>query len=325
MIYLLVLFLIGCSAMFSGLTLAYFSLNTSTLRRRAKLGDAVAARILPIRQQGNLLLTTLLFGNVAVNSVLSIYLGSLVSGVVAGFMATALIFLFGEIIPQASMSRHALVIGDRLAPIVKILMWAFSPVCYPIAKFLDYVLGEEMSTLYSRHELMEIVSELEDATHSTIDADEERIVHGALQFSHTTVREVMTNKDKVISIDENQRLTTEFIKTISNHGYSRYPVYRGNEDNVIGILYTKDLLQEADDVAVKDTAEAFDTNILTVRPNTTLDTVLAQMLKRRQHLAMVTTRNNQFLGVVALEDIIEEIIQVEIEDEDDDPETENSV
>jgi metal transporter CNNM len=319
MLLVFVLFLIGCSALFSGLTLAYFSLNTSTLRRRAKLGDSAAIRIYPIRKRGNQLLTTLLFGNVAVNSILSIYLGSLVSGVVASIAATALIFLFGEIIPQATMSRHALYIGNKLAPVVTALMWLFSPICYPIGKLLDYALGEEMSTLYSRHELMEIVSELEDNTQSSIDADEERIVHGALMFSHTTVREVMTDKNDVVIIDENERLTPEFFRTISTHAYSRYPVSSGNRDNIVGILYTKDLLHEEDGVAIKQTVNAFDSSILTVRPHTTLDTVLGQMLKRQQHLAIVSTKNGSFLGVISLEDIIEEIIQVEIADEDDEP------
>lgn len=315
--YLIVIFLIVCSALFSGLTLGYFSLNISTLRRRARLGDVEAQIVYPIRQRGNLLLTTLLLGNVAVNTVLSVFLGSIASGVVASIMATSLIFLFGEIIPQASISRHALYVGSRLAPIVRILIFVFYPITYPIARFLDYVLGEEMPTLYSRHELMAIVSELEDSTQSAIDADEERIVHGALMFSHTTVREVMTTKDKVITFDENQRLTRDFINIISDHAYSRYPIYRGKPDNIIAILYAKDLLGEDTDIMLKDTEDAFDTNLLKVRPHATLDSVLGQMLKRRQHLAIVTTKSDVFLGVIALEDIIEEIIQQEIEDEDD--------
>jgi len=315
--YLIVIFLIVCSALFSGLTLGYFSLNVSTLRRRARLGDTEAQIVYPIRQRGNLLLTTLLLGNVAVNTILSVYLGSIASGVVASIMATGLIFLFGEIIPQASISRHALYVGSRLAPIVRVLIIAFYPITYPIARFLDYMLGEEMPTLYSRHELMAIVSELEDSTQSAIDADEERIVHGALMFSHTTVREVMTTKDKVVTFDENQRLSSDFIETVSHHAYSRYPVYSGKTDNIVAILYTKDLLGEAPDIMLKDTEDAFDTNLLKVRPHTTLDAVLGQMLKRRQHLAIVTTKSDAFLGVIALEDIIEEIIQQEIEDEDD--------
>lgn len=315
--YILSLLLLTCSALFSGLTLGYFSLNLNTLQRRAELGNKEAKAIYPIRKHGNLLLTTLLLGNVAVNTALSIYLGSIVSGAIAGVMATSLIFLFGEIIPQAAISRHALWFGSRLAPLMKVLIVIMLPITYPIAYLLDKMLGQEMPTLFSRHELMHIISELEDSEHSDLDSDEERIVHGALQFSHTTVREIMSNKDDVTTFDENAKLDKKFFDELKESGFSRYPIYSGNPDNIVGILYTKDLISEEDDIAIKDTVEAFDKKFLTVRPDEKLDVVLGRMLKKALHMGVVHSRNNQFLGVVTLEDIIEEIIQFEIKDEDD--------
>jgi CBS domain containing-hemolysin-like protein len=85
----------------------------------------------------------------------------------------------------------------------------------------------------------------------------------------------------------------------------------------VGILYVKDLLIEQDEVALHETAEAYDTGFIQVKGSDLLDVVLGKMLKRRQHLAIVKNKNNQFLGVISLEDVIEEIIQQEIEDEDD--------
>ena len=288
--------------MFSGLTLGYFSLHPNTLERRAKLGDRDAQAIYPIRAKGNLLLTTLLLGNVGVNTALSVYLGSIVSG---------------EIIPQAAFSRHALWVGSRFAPVMRVLIFIMLPVTYPIAYILDRLLGAEMPTLYSKREIMEIVSELEDIGDGQIDADEERIVHGALQFSHTSVREVMTPKDKVTSFDEHQRFNDEFISEIREHGYSRYPIYSGNPDNITGILYTKDLLSEDEDIRLKEAKDAYDPNFLSVKPDDKLDKVLGLMLTKYQHLAIVRTKSESFLGVISLEDIIEEIIQREIEDEDE--------
>jgi len=315
--YLLTIVLLSFSAIFSGLTLGYFSLNLNTLERRAKHGNPEAVAIYPIRKQGNLLLTTLLLGNVGVNTALSVYLGSLISGVLAGIIATALIFLFGEIIPQAAFSRHALWVGSRFAPLMRVIMFFVLPLTYPIAFFLDKLLGKEMPSLYSKRELMQIVSELGESEHSDLDEDEERIVHGALQFSHTSVREVMTPKEKVITFEEHQRLNQEFIDNLTVHAYSRYPVYSGNPENIIGILYARNLISKSQDTALCDTEDAFDRNFLCVRPNEKLDIVLAMMLKRRQHLGLVFSRNKQFLGVISLEDIIEEIIQLEIEDEDE--------
>ncbi|MCA9357768.1 DUF21 domain-containing protein [Candidatus Kaiserbacteria bacterium] len=315
--YLISTVLVLLSGLFSGLTLGLLSLDTQSLRRRAKHGDKDAAIIYPIREKGNLLLATLLLGNVAVNTTLSIFLGTIASGVVAGFIATGLIVVFGEIIPQAVISRYALWFGAKTIWFTKIAIVLAWPVAYPIAKALDYFLGSELPVVYSRSELMDIISEHEDSEHSTIDEDEERIMHGALQFSHLSVREVMTPSERVVSFDENQRLNDEFFEEVYEHGYSRLPVYSGDKENIVGVMYVKDLIVEDENISIKETEGAFDAKFLTVRAGDKLDVVLGRMLKQHQHLAVVRNQAKRFVGVIALEDIIEEIIQQEIVDEDD--------
>jgi metal transporter CNNM len=315
--YLISMALITLSALFSGLTLGLLSLDAQTLKRRAELKDPQAVAIYPIRKKGNLLLTTLLLGNVVVNTTLAIFLGSIVSGVVAVIIATTLIFLLGEIIPQAVISRHALWFGAKTAPFVRVVMFFFYPIAYPIAYALDRALGAEMPTVYSKHEIMQIVSEHEDSEHSPIDEDEERIIHGALRFSHLRVREVMTEIDDIVMFDENQRLTEEFFEEITDKGFSRYPVYSGKRSNIVGILFTKELLTEDDEISIHETEEAFEEDYLTARGGEHLDTLLAKMLKQKMHIAVVKSNNDDCIGIITLEDIIEEIIQQEIVDEDD--------
>ncbi len=316
--YLISALLIILSALFSSLTLGLLSLDAGSLRRRAKHGDKDAAAVFPVRQKGNQLLVTLILGNVVVNTSLSIFLGSNASGLVAGILATGLIVVFGEIIPQAIITRHALYYGARTIWFTKLALFIFYPIAYPLSRLLDLFLGSELPTIYSKSELMEIISEHEDSEHSQIDADEERILHGALQFSHVSVRQVMTMAENVVSFDENQRLSDEFFELVAAHGFSRLPVYSGDKSNIVGVLYAKDLLGEDDDITIKETEDAFEKKYLAVRPDELLDKVLAKMLKRRQHIAIVRTKNEQFLGIISLEDIIEEIIQQEIEDEGDD-------
>lgn len=315
--YLISLVLIVLSALFSGLTLGLFTLDPQALKRRSESGDTNAAKIYPIRKHGNQLLTTLLLGNVAVNTALSIFLGSVASGLVAGIIATAAIFIFGEIIPQAVISRHALYFGAKTAPFVRIIMYLLYPITFPIAYLLDRALGEELPTVYSKNELMQIVSEHEDSEHSGIDEDEERIIHGALQFSHIKTHEVMTPLDQIVMFEVGQKLTDDFYETVTEAGYSRYPVYSGKRENIVGILFAKDLLTEEDDIAIKSTEEAFEDHFMTVGRHELLDTVLTKMLTARKHMAVVYNRNNHAVGVITMEDIIEEIIQAEIEDEDD--------
>lgn len=314
--YLISLSLVALSGLFSGLTLGLLSLDTQSLRRRAKHGDTDAAKIYPIREKGNLLLTTLLLGNVAVNTTLSIYLTNLASGIWAGVIATALIVVFGEIVPQAVISRYAIWFGARTLWFTRLALLVCYPIAWPIAKLLDRALGSELPTTYSHSELMEIISEHEDSEHSAIDADEERILHGALQFSHRTVREVMTLAELVVQYDEHEKLTSQKLEEINKTGYSRLPIYSGKPGNIIGVLFVKDLIVEDQDISIRNTEAALERLFLTVRGSAKLDVVLAWMLKNRQHMAIVKSRNGQFLGVITMEDIIEEIIQQEIEDED---------
>lgn len=313
--YLITVVLLALSALFSGLTLGLMGLDVHTLKRKSRLGNKQASAILPIRTKGNHLLTTLLLGNVAVNAVLAIFLGSIASGVVAGLLATTLIFLLGEIIPQAVISRHAMAFGSVAAPAVSLLMKATWPITYPIGAMLDKALGEELPTMYTKREIMEIISEHEDSNESAIDRDEERIVHGALQFSNKIVEDVMTEKDRVIVLVENQVLDEELRRFITEEGFSRYPVRAKENGHIVGILYTKDVLV-ADEAA--HVSQICEHKHLTVRPTDKLDVVLAHMLKRRLHMAIVRDEMNTFLGVITLEDIIEEVIQQEILDEDDD-------
>jgi metal transporter CNNM len=305
------------SGLFSGLTLGLLSLDTHSLRRRAKHGDADAAAVYPIRLKGNLLLATLLLGNVAVNTTLSIFLTNVASGLIAGLVATGLIVILGEIVPQAVISRHAIWFGARTLWFTKAVLLLFYPVTKPIAFLLDRALGSELPSIYSHSELMDIISEHEDSEHSQIDADEERILHGALQFSHRRVHEVMTPLQDVVAYDWVTKLNSATLEDINNHGYSRLPIFNKSPENVVGILYVKDLIIEADNVAIKDTTTAFDTDYLVVKEMAKLDTILGRMLKTRQHIAIVENRNKNYVGIISLEDIIEEIIQHEIEDEDD--------
>ena len=149
-----ILFLIVMSGLFSGLTLGLMGLDVIALQIVQKGDDKVLARcaeqIAPVREKGNQLLCTLLLGNVAVNSALSILSADIFSGTVGFVVSTATIVIFGEIIPQAACSRYALQVGARTVPLVKVLMLVFFVLAKPISICLDWMLGQEMGTVHSR-------------------------------------------------------------------------------------------------------------------------------------------------------------------------------
>ncbi|MCD5396900.1 MAG: DUF21 domain-containing protein [Candidatus Pacebacteria bacterium] len=125
---ILIIILLFFSALFSGLTIGLLGLNRTELKRKAKLGDKRAIAITKIRENGNLLLVTLLIGNVAVNSILSVFLGQNFSGIVAVLISTILIVSFGEILPQAIFYRYALSVGYYFVPIIKFFIIIFYPI-----------------------------------------------------------------------------------------------------------------------------------------------------------------------------------------------------
>lgn len=318
LIGLAIVVLIAFSAVFSGLNLGLYSLNRTDLERKTELGNKQAARVLRIRTRGNLLLVSLLLGNVAVNSAISIILGDVTSGVVAGVVATGLIVIFGEIIPQATCARYALSVGARTAWIVEMTMVVLYPVAKPIAWALDKTLGEELKTIWSKRELEHIIAMHEDDPRSKVDEDEERIILGALRFSDRTAEQVMTPREDVFSLALGDTMGDRLLHKIREEGYTRIPVYSEDEDNIVGLLYAKDLLGL--DTA-RPIGELMRTDkMVRVTPTRTLDEVLNLMIARNAHMALVTQKSGSFVGIVTLEDVLEEIIGREIQDELDDEE-----
>ncbi len=312
MIYIIVFALLGMSALFSGLTLGLMSLGPHELKRKVALGDVRAKRIYAVRERGNLLLVTLLVGNVAAISTMSLFLESITSGLVAGVLTTFLITIFGEILPQAVFSRYAMALGARTAWLVRIILFIFYPVAAPLAWLLDKILGEELPTMYSRKELMGI---LEEHGGSTLKKDEERIARGALTFGDKMIRDIMTPRSMVKGIEQDQVLDAKTIEDLRLSGYSRFPVYDESFDQVTGILYSQQLIDPA--IRGKTVMKVASKNVFFVNEDARLDHALNAFIKTKNHLFMVVNQFSEFVGVIAIEDVIEEILGVEIVDEFD--------
>ena len=149
------------SALFSGLTLGLMSMDKTDLKILCTTGTELerqyASAIMPVRSHGSLLLCSLLLGNVLVNSVLTILMDDLTSGLIAVVFSTLAIVIFGEIMPQAICSRHGLAIGAKTIYITKFVILLTCVVAFPISKILDYMLGEEIGNVYNRERLKELV------------------------------------------------------------------------------------------------------------------------------------------------------------------------
>jgi len=176
--------LLSMSALFAGLTLGVMGLDVTQLEIVAESGSERDKRcakvIMPVRRSGNLLLCTLLLGNVAVNSLMSILMADLTSGIVGFIVSTFAIVILGEIIPQAACARHALRLGSIFVPVVRIFIFLLYPISKPISMLLDRALGEEVGTFYSRSEFQKLLAM--HVQSNRLNATEAAIMSGAVTF-----------------------------------------------------------------------------------------------------------------------------------------------
>ncbi|KAF9897157.1 hypothetical protein BX616_006082, partial [Lobosporangium transversale] len=264
---------------------------------------------------------TLLLGNVIVNESLPVVLDSeLGGGIIAILISTLLIVVFGEIIPQAVCARHGLAIGSFCSKPMLVLMYIMSPVAYPIAMLLDYWLGVHHGTTYRRTELKTLVSLHQVDGIGELTDDEVTIIASVLDLKEKAVSAVMTPLEDVFTLSEDAILDEKLTEDILRAGYSRIPVYRHDDaHNFIGMLLVKRLItyDPADHTPVRQ----FTLNSLPeAAPNTSCLDILNFFQEGRSHMAIVTSKPGGFgdpVGVITLEDVIEELLGEEIVDESD--------
>lgn len=284
----LLLVLGGC---FAGLTLGLMGLDTTSLKILAEVGSprdrGYAKKILPLREHGNLLLCTLVLGNVLVNNTLTILLEQITDGMVAIITSTAAIVLFGEIIPQSVFSRFGLVTGARTVWLTRFFMVVLFPIAWPISKLLDRILGEELGMYYNRDELRQLLQTT--ARHSNLERDERSCLEGALELKRATVGEIMKTLESVYMVEADTELVPDTIRHLQQIGYSRILVYERRPGVIIGVLHARDLILAA--LQADSPATARDlmstTSIIVCFRTTKLDVLLREFRSGRAHVAVV--------------------------------------
>ena len=167
------------SAMFSGLNLAFFSLSRLRLEAEAGTGNNAAEYILEFRRDSNFLLTTILWGNVSINVLLTLLSNSVLAGAIAFVFSTFVITIAGEIAPQAYFSRRAMTVASIFGPVLRLYQYVLYPVAKPSAWVLDKWLGEESIEYMRERHLRGVIEQHIDSDHADVDFIEGR---GALNF-----------------------------------------------------------------------------------------------------------------------------------------------
>ena len=179
LIWIGIVFCISQSAMFSGLNLAFFSISKLSLEIESKKNNKHALKVAALREDSNFLLTTILWGNVGINVLLTLLSNSVMAGVIAFVFSTVIITFLGEIIPQAYFSRHAMLTASLLSPILRFYQFLLYPVAKPTSLVLDKWLGAEAITFFLEKDLRELLKLHIDSPETDIEKIEGK---GALNF-----------------------------------------------------------------------------------------------------------------------------------------------
>ncbi|WP_296633742.1 gliding motility-associated protein GldE [Polaribacter sp.] len=327
----LVFLFIG-SALISGTEVAFFSLSQTDLN---KLSDdnKEAIIIVTLLEKPRKLLATILITNNFINILIVLLFASLAETLFEGFnyeidlsyltisirflieivLVTFLILLFGEVLPKVYASRNALRFSKNMSKFIHFVDSLLTPFSLPlisITKFIEKKLGSKNSnfSVETLSQALELTSE------GATTKDEQKILEGIVNFGNTETVQIMKPRIDIFALSNEEAYENVLTKILEN-GYSRNPVYKENIDNIIGVLYAKDLLAHLNKKNFKWQSllrEAF-----FVPENKKLDDLLDDFRDRKNHLAIVVDEYGGTSGLVTLEDVIEEIVG-DINDEFDD-------
>ncbi|XP_061656936.1 metal transporter CNNM3 isoform X2 [Syngnathoides biaculeatus] len=283
-----------------------------------------AKRLEPVRRRGNFLACSLLFlcvlGHAASGVLLFRVLGSAAS---AAFVAAFALFFLAELLPHAVCSAHGFRLAPGLAWLAQLSMVLTCPLSCPLGLVLDLALRRDISTCRIRERAMEMIRTSVNDPYSEFVKEE--FSRGTLRSK--TVEDILTPLKDCFMLPSSTLLDFSTMSDIMQSGYTRVPIYEEERSNIVEILYVKDLaLVDPDDRTPMTTITKFYNHPLHfVFNDTKLDAMLEEFKKGNSHMAIVQKVNNEgegdpfyeVLGLVTLEDVIEEIIKSEILDESD--------
>ena len=326
--------LLLCSALISGTEVAFFSLSKTDI---IKISDETKGQtpVVLLLQNPSKLLATILITNNFINILIVLIFASLgevflkeqnLSLTILGFilpssivkfsievlLVTFFILLFGEVLPKVYASRRALKFCNLMCRPLQFLSFFLTPLSFPLIN-LTNVIEKKLGSKNSNFSVEILSKALELTSEGSTTKEEKKILEGIVSFGNTETVQIMKPRIDIFALSHDETYD-EVLTKILKHGYSRNPVYKNSIDNIVGILYAKDLLGFLDN---KD----FDWQELLREPffvpeNKKLDDLLVEFRERKNHLAIVVDEYGGTSGIVTLEDVIEEIVG-EINDEFD--------
>ncbi len=329
MVIFLFVVLLFLSAFFSGTEIAFFSLSKPQVRAAVDQKRKNARLVWKLLQKPQKLLITILIGNNIVNvltaslaTVVAVdYFGSFGVGLATG-VVTILILIFGEITPKSLAQKNNEWLATRTAPILYGMSILFFPIAWVLIRFNNFVshkLVRGGSSPLAIDDEIKAMARL-GVESGILEYREHEMIEKVLEFDHKTAGEVMTSRYKITALNGDVPFD-QIAYFVAQSGFSRYPVYDDDEDNIIGYIHVNDIMKKLKsderDELLKDNVR----ELQRVEESFSIERLLRHFVSHQEHIALVVRgeKKDEIVGLVTLEDVLEELVG-EIVDETDDEE-----
>ena len=318
---LIIVLLLLCSAYFSATETAFSSLNKTRLRALAEKGSQRAAQTLRLSEDYDRLLSTILVGNNVVNLAASsistlLFLGLLpdIGATVSTIVITVVVLIFGEISPKSLAKENPEKFAMLSTPVIRVLIWVMTPVNFLFAqwkKLLSRLFKGDDRRKMTQDELLMLVEEV--AQDGSLEEHEGDLLRSAIEFSERDAEDILTPRSDLEAVPLSAS-KEEVARVFSESRYSRLPVYDGSVDNIVGVLHQKDFYTGTG-VSPRPLTELMKEPVY-VPQSVKINDLLRVLQKHKAHVAVVSDEYGGTLGIVTMEDILEELVG-EIWDEHD--------
>lgn len=317
------------SAFFSSTETSFSSVSKIRLKNLADNGNKKAKTALYVAERYSKALTTILVGNNIVNiansALATVFFvnifGEAQGTVISTVVITIVVLIFGEVLPKNIAIDNAEKICITFAPVLKFLMVLLTPlsiILMGINKLYKKLArnSNHQEPSVTEDELKYIIESIEEE--GVLEQQESELVQSALEFDEKTAEEILTPRVDMVAIDIDDPVE-EITELVLKERYSRIPVYRDNIDKIIGVLHTRDYLEALINNNEKPNIEAMLQPAHFIYKTKKLSALLADFKYNKIHLAVVTDDYGGILGIVTMEDLLEQIVG-EIWDEDEEVE-----
>lgn len=316
--------LIFLSAIFSSAETAFLSANRIRLRNLQEDGEKKADLVLTMLENQNKLISALLVGNNIVNigssalatQMATIKYGDMGVGIATGVM-TLLVLVFGEVVPKNLAAAHAETWAMFIAPFIRLVSLVLTPVVYLLTKLSDFVVRfskkDEDDPTITEDEFKILVNVGQEE--GVFDESETEMINSIFEFDGTLVKAIMVPRIDIVAVDVEDNIN-EALRLIVEGGHSRIPAYEDSIDNIVGILYAKDIFEHLDADFDQMKVKELIRSAYYIPETKKVSDLLNELRLKKVHMAIILDEYGGTNGLVTIEDLIEEIIG-DIQDEYD--------